>query len=386
MKRRVLLLVAIALTQACSHTRLSTPPVASGAPRWSHQAGGQIWSPLTLVNNILYYGCDDGTITALDVRSQQVRWQYETDGRVRSAVTVAADVVFAASDDGFVYAIERSSGVLRWGVDVARTSPPRVLPAQGPPYDYDYLQSSPVYADGMVFVGSPDGQLYAINAEAGAVRWRFRTAGKVRSTPVVLDGTVYFGSWDGHVYAIDATSGKQRWRYDTGGIVQGSPTVSAGLLYVGSRAASLFALDIHTGRLVWQHPFADGSWVESSPVVEAGVLYVGTSDARELLALAADTGKVLWQFDTGGWSWSTPRYRKGTVYIGSISAFPYSFDDIELKRGLYAVAADTGAEKWRLVPEAVDGYITGGFFSRVQVADGVVYAAAIDGTIYAIQQ
>ena len=345
-----------------------------------------MWSPLTLVNKILYYGCDDGTITALDVRSKQVRWQYKTDGRVRSAVTVTRDAVFATSDDGFVYALEPSSGVLRWGVDVARTAATRVLPATGPPYEYDYLQSSPVYADGMVFVGSPDGQLYAIDAEAGEVRWRFRTAGKVRSTPVVLDGTVYFGSWDGHVYAVDATKGTAKWRYDTGGIVQGSPRIFQGRVYVGSRAASLFALDINTGRLVWQHSFADGSWVESSPVVAAGVLYVGTSDALKLLALAADTGKVLWQFDTGGWSWSTPRYNNGTIYIGSISAYPYYFEGVDLRGGLYAVDEDSGEEKWRLVPGTVEGYITGGVFSRVQVADGVVYAAAIDGTIYAIQE
>jgi len=345
-----------------------------------------VWSPLTLVNRILYFGCDDGTITALDVRSKQVRWQYKTDGRVRSAVTVARDAVLAASDDGFVYALELSSGVLLWGVDVARTAASRVLPATGPPYEYDYLQSSPVYADGMVFVGSPDGQLYAIDAEVGEVRWRFRTAGKVRSTPVVHDGTVYFGSWDGHVYAVDTTSGKAKWHYDTGGIVQGSPTISQGRLYVGSRAASLFALDINTGRLAWQHHFADGSWVESSPVVEEGVLYVGTSDALKLLALAADTGEALWQFDTGGWSWSTPRYNNGTIYIGGISAYPYYFEGVDLRRGLYAVDAESGEQKWRFGPEAVEGYITGGFFSRVQVADGVVYAAAIDGTIYAIQE
>jgi len=67
-------------------------------------------------------------------------------------------------------------------------------------------------------------------AECKGVKWTFQTGGAVRSSPVVVDGVVYVGSCDGHVYAIDAKSGKEKWKYDTGGRVSGSAAVVEGVV------------------------------------------------------------------------------------------------------------------------------------------------------------
>ena len=72
-------------------------------------------------------------------------------------------------------------------------------------------------------------------------------------------GLVYFGSWDGHVYALDVVSGTLVWRFDTGGIVQGAPAVGAGMVFAGSRSAAVFAQDARTGELVWKLVLEDGS-------------------------------------------------------------------------------------------------------------------------------
>ena len=48
------------------------------------------------------------------------------------------------------------------------------------------------------------------------VKWTFPTGDRVVSSPVLHDGVVYVGSDDGHVYAIDAASGRQRWMFKTG--------------------------------------------------------------------------------------------------------------------------------------------------------------------------
>ena len=95
---------------------------------------------------------------------------------------------------------------------------------------------------------------------------------------------------------------------------------------------------------------------------------------------------MLWDFTTGGWSWSTPVVTNGSVYIGGISAYPYYFEGVDLVRGFYAVDEASGQEKWRMVPEPVEGYVTGGVFSSPQIAGGIVYVAGIDGTIYAIKE
>jgi len=56
------------------------------------------------------------------------------------------------------------------------------------------MWSSPTIVDGIVFVGSNDGNLYAVDAATGEEHWRFETGDKIRSSPTVVDGTVYIGS------------------------------------------------------------------------------------------------------------------------------------------------------------------------------------------------
>ena len=68
----------------------------------------------------------------------------------------------------------------------------------------DSVDSSPTVVDGVVYVGSDDGTLYALDAATGAERWRFATGDEVDSSPAVVDGVVFVGSEDGNVYALEA--------------------------------------------------------------------------------------------------------------------------------------------------------------------------------------
>ncbi|AUX10517.1 WD40/PQQ-like beta propeller repeat containing protein [Halalkaliarchaeum desulfuricum] len=81
-------------------------------------------------------------------------------------------------------------------------------------------------------------------AGADRLEWRFETGGSVTSIPAVDDGIVYTGSRDGSVYAIDAASGESDWQFDADGTVHDSPTVADGTLYVGSNDGYLYALSI----------------------------------------------------------------------------------------------------------------------------------------------
>jgi outer membrane protein assembly factor BamB len=65
------------------------------------------------------------------------------------------------------------------------------------------VNSSPALANGVIYVGSDDGRLYAINAEDGSQLWNYRTAGKIDSSPTYVNGVVYVTSWDGKIYAIE---------------------------------------------------------------------------------------------------------------------------------------------------------------------------------------
>ena len=116
------------------------------------------------------------------------------------------------------------------------------------------------------------------------------------------------------------------------------------------------------------------------------IVYIGSSDALRLFALDLDTGETVWSFKTNGWSWGAPVVAHGVVYIGGVSASPYYFEGVELEAGFYAVEQESGTLVWRMTPEPIEGYITGGVFAPPAVADRTVYVASLDGYIYALQE
>src|SRR5439155_13546852 len=71
--------------------------------------------------------------------------------------------------------------------------------------------------------------------------WVFATGGRVLSSPTVADGVVYVGSEDHQLYAVDADTGSLRWSEATGGSITASPAVSGGVVYGGSQAGERHA-------------------------------------------------------------------------------------------------------------------------------------------------
>ncbi|MEA2554955.1 MAG: hypothetical protein QOI60_286, partial [Actinomycetota bacterium] len=103
------------------------------------------------------------------------------------------------------------------------------------------VNSSPAVVQGVVYIGSDDKRMWALDETTGAPLWRFKTGGQVRSSPAVDAGMVFFGSGDGKVYALDATTGQKVWSYNTGGSISASPLVVNGTLYIGSRSGAFVA-------------------------------------------------------------------------------------------------------------------------------------------------
>ena len=110
-----------------------------------------------------------------------------------------------------------------------------------------YINSSPTVADETVYVGSDDGNLYAVDGATGIEEWSFETGGMVISSRRVVDGTVYIGSGAGTLYAVDAATGTEKWAFETGGLVKSSPTVADGTVYVGCSDYNLYAITASAG-------------------------------------------------------------------------------------------------------------------------------------------
>jgi outer membrane protein assembly factor BamB len=257
----------------------------------------------------------------------------------------------------------------------------------------DRIVSSPVVDGGVVYVGSDDGNVYAVDAATGRQRWQRRTGGPVASTPAIANGRLYVASYDGKVYALDARTGEPLWKFATGGerrfearglhgfqpnqqtyadpfdVFLSSPVVADGTVVVGSGDGNVYALDAASGEPRWT--FRTGNVVHASPAYADGVVYVGSWDG-DLYAIDAKSGAGKWRFHGGqdplihnqvGFQ-SSPAVVDGVVYVGCRDA------------NLYAIDAATGKEKWR-VDHAGSWVI-----ASPAVARGKVYYATSDSSQY----
>ncbi|MDR3718240.1 MAG: PQQ-binding-like beta-propeller repeat protein [Bryobacteraceae bacterium] len=230
--------------------------------------------------------------------------------------------------------------------------------------------------------------------EFGGIAWKFATGGRVLSSPVFDRGVIYFGSDDHNIYAVDAETGVQKWKFETHAAVDSTPAVDSGLLFAASYDGYFYAIDAAKGTLRWKfktegerrfeakglhgaQPASQTFWDPwdmflSSPVVGQGAVFFGSGDGN-IYALDQWTGAVRWKFKTGDVVHSSPAYDAGTIYVGSWDGY------------LYALEAASGLEKWRF-KTGDDALMHNqvGFQGSPAVANGVVFAGCRDSHMYAV--
>lgn len=216
------------------------------------------------------------------------------------------------------------------------------------------IVGSPAIANGVVYIGSGDGALYAIDQRSGQQKWKAQTRGPIASSPAIADGLVFFLGYDGGFYCLDANTGARKWRFATGY----EKRFEAKSLH-GSTPAEQTVPDGHDVFL-------------SSPAIAGGYVYFGSSDGN-IYALNEKLGVLEWKFETKGSVHASPAIVGNTIYIGSWDSY------------LYALDAQSGAEKWRFkTGEDPIIYNQVGFQSSPAVVDGVVYVGCRDAHVYAI--
>ena len=201
-----------------------------------------------------------------------------------------------------------------------------------------WVSMEPTVVDDVVYAGSADQRVYALDAITGNELWNFATDGAVNSTPAVVDGVVYVGSNDNHLYALDAATGAMLWSHDTGAWVQSTPAVSGGMVYSTALidgAPRVVALNASSGARVWTAQLPHAPDPEFSLTVAGGLVYVPGTDFGELHALEAATGEIAWTSSVGsGYVRSAPTVLDGVVYQTVVNE-------------AYALDEPTGEVIWR---------------------------------------
>jgi len=143
------------------------------------------------------------------------------------------------------------------------------------------VKSSPAIEQNQVFIGSGDGNVYALNFADGKKLWEVKTGGAIESSPLVLENKVYIGSSDSWLYALDGKSGKLSWKYQTGEKILGAPNwVKAGeelRILVGSYDFKLHCVEAVKGQVVWT--YESGNYINGSPAVADNRTVFGGCDA-----------------------------------------------------------------------------------------------------------
>lgn len=406
------------------HTGVYSAP---GVPKfndikWKFHTAGRVISSPAVVEGVVYVGSTDCNLYAIDAATGSQKWKFETKGWVVSSPAVASGTVYFESYDSNFYAVDGGTGQLKWKFATGgerhyiATHIHYLQPAaEAMPDPWDFYLSSPAVVNGVVYFGSGDKNVYALDANSGALKWKFQTGNVVHSSPAIANGTLYIGSWDTYLYALDAATGKENWRFKTGDDpdahnhvgIQSSPAVVDGVVYFGSRDSYAYAVDAATGKQVWKFS-TDGSWVNNSPVVHEGRVYFGTSVPGIMHAVDAKTGKVVFDVNAGSPVFASMALANGMLFMGNFGGKltaidlkaqkpAWVFETDGTKQNGASVTHPDGSIKWEslfpgpnlfyedMVMAVHKLFSAGTILSSPVVVGDTLYFGSTDGNLYALR-
>ncbi|WAL98783.1 caspase, EACC1-associated type [Streptomyces sp. Je 1-369] len=294
--------------------------------------------------------------TPVPLVAGRMRWVFRTGGCVRSVPAVVDGVVYVGSDDGALYAIDATTGEERWR---------RMLNAEG------VVRSTPIVNGAVVFT-TADRSLYAVDARTGALRWERLLGSQTTLTVGIVGSLVYVGASNG-VYAYNAEDGQERWRNVGQGMTSYQWMVlTERLVIVGNTGSHVYGLPQADSGKTWATRIPHRSVSGPSALSDdMSLLYVGNSRG-ELRCVGTSDGERLGEHGvTGKAIYSAPTYvsgsteSPGTIYVGNDDGHLYALEDFSYER------------KWRFVTGAP-------VRTSPAVDDATVYFGSDDGIVYGV--
>lgn len=344
----------------------------------------------------------------------QLQWVTNIGANTYMCSPIVADgkVFIASYDNGdarncFLYAYDAVTGKGIWRYRLRNS-----------------IKGSIAYEDGKVFAADMQSNVYAVDAELGALVWQkhleMRPLPGYISGVVAQDGVVYAG--DGKSFtALEQSTGAIKWQNDqwnAGVGVPPSPTIGKKVIVASSNWNALYAHDLESGELLCRQKEFGTRFRDAAPVFYQDTLFVGTQNS--LLALDPSSGKVLKQkeFEMKLNTNSTPLVTDKFIIVGTgsdgvvafhredfsmawtletgqsittttpyaeppqrtVEASPVLVNDQEVCIGasdgvFYVIDAETGRLNWKMevgVP----------ILATVAVVDGYMYLVDIAGNLY----
>lgn len=272
-------------------------------------------------------------------------WRFACEDEIRGTPAVDRGLVYIGSYDHNLYAINSVTGKFFWKYPTDRG-----------------VVSTPAIHDNNVYFGSEDQRLHVVSSRSGRVNWTYYTNGPIRSSPHIAESHVFIGSDDGNLHAVNTLSGRRAWQMEIGMPIRSTPLVYQDLIYFGTESGDFFCVDFKS-QIKWR--FKAKRAVTSSPVARDDVVYIGSRDST-LYALDAKTGWVIWRFRFSKATISTPFIYEDMVFTGAVDG------------KIYCIDAKSAKEIWTF---RTDHQVT----SSPIVYKGSVYCGSVDKHLYCLE-
>jgi len=215
-----------------------------------------------------------------------------------------------------------------------------------------YLGEDP--GDWLMFKGNP--------ARTGNTPEKLRTPLKIKWTypekslkeriftsPIVYQGMVFFGSCDRHLHAVDQFNGKSIWKRPTGDKIISTPAIYRGVIFVASLDGNIYAQLTKNGKPLWVFSTEESSGKITAPLLACAQGVIAVTADGALYCIDSETGKKKWvtvlettageaEYSSGGGA----AFQQGMIFIGT-------------NRGIfYAIEASSGKISWRVTGKKED--------------------------------
>ncbi len=280
-------------------------------------------SPAT-ESNVIYTSDPKGRVRAFAADSGQRLWQTRVQQLVTGATAAGDGLVVVVTRKGEAIALDAKDGRQLWASGVSSQA---LAPA--------------AIAAGVVVVQSVDGKLTGLSARDGKRLWRYERTEPPLSLhgtarPVIVTDAVLTGFASGKVVAVQLQSGKLLWELPVSQPqgrneierlvdVDVSPVVVRNVLYAASYQGKLIALDAQTGRILWSRDVSTYSGMDA----DATNIYL-TDDRGNVMAFDLRTGASVWKQERlRARGLSAPRHADGLVVVGDFEGYVHwlSSDD-----------------------------------------------------------
>jgi len=275
-----------------------------------------------------------------------ILWKFETKDAIEATAVIVKGVVYVGSFDKNLYALDLAKGTEKWRFQAGEIKAPAGV------------------KDGNVYVGNIDGDLFCIDAATGKKKWTFKTDGEITSSANFSGDFVLFGSYDESLYCL-TKDGKEKWTFKTSGPVNGSPVVADGKTFVAGCDSAIHVLDVAKGKELAAVNLTGQAAATAAVIGDR--LYVGNMN-NDVQAVDLKKEKVAWTF--------TPAKLPQPFFASAAVTDQYVVAASRNKR-VYALDRKTGEAKWT--------FVTGGRVdSSPVVAGGRVYVGSLDGSLYVL--